>query len=49
MAEALDVAKRLASVGNAQFPYDMIWEAFAETQANPGPQQISDFLRRSDL
>jgi hypothetical protein len=24
----------------------MVWEAFAETQANPGPSQISDFLKR---
>src|SRR5439155_23291620 len=49
LAEALDVARRLASVGNAQFPYEIIWEAFAETQANPGPQQISDFLRRFEI
>lgn len=49
LAEALDVAKRLASAGNAQFPYELIWEAFAETRANPGPQQISDFLRRFEI
>lgn len=45
LAKATDAARRLASVG-AQLPYDIVWEAFAETQANPGPSQISDFLRR---
>lgn len=49
LAEALDVAKRLASVGNAHSAYEITWEAFAETQANPGPQQISDFLRRFEI
>jgi hypothetical protein len=48
LAEALDVAKRLASVGNAQ-PYELIWEAFAETRANPGPEQIGNFLKRFEI
>ena len=46
LAKALDAARRLASVGNLQPPYEILWEAFAETQANPGPEQISKFLKR---
>jgi hypothetical protein len=46
LARAADAARRLASVGGSQLPYEMVWEAFAETQANPGPSQISDFLKR---
>src|SRR5437660_6393375 len=36
LAKAADAARRLASVGAAQLPYEILWEAFAETQANPG-------------
>jgi hypothetical protein len=46
LAKALDTARRLASVGNPQPPYEILWEAFAETQANPGPDQISEYLKR---
>jgi hypothetical protein len=46
LAEAADVARRLASVGAAQLPYEILWEAFADTQANPGPEQVSSFLKR---
>ncbi|MFZ0885278.1 MAG: HEPN domain-containing protein [Candidatus Acidiferrales bacterium] len=46
LAKASDAARRLASVGNLQPPYEILWEAFAETQANPGPDQISAFLKR---
>ncbi len=40
-----DVAKRLHSVF-ASTNYQMVWEAFAETRSNPGPDVIGDFLRR---
>jgi hypothetical protein len=46
LAKASDAARRLASVGSAQLPYEILWEAFAETQANPGPNQIGTFLKR---
>ena len=46
LAKAADAARRLASVSGNQLPYEILWEAFAETQANPGPDQISEFLRR---
>jgi RiboL-PSP-HEPN len=49
LAKASDAARRLASVGNPQPPYEIVWEAFAETQANPGPEQISAFLKRFDI
>lgn len=49
LKEALEIAKRLASVGGPQLPYELIWEAFAETRANPGPEQIGDFLRRFEI
>lgn len=45
LAKATDAARRLASV-SSQAPYEMLWEAFAETQANPGPDEIRDFLKR---
>jgi hypothetical protein len=46
LARAADAARRLASVGSPLLPYEILWEAFAETQANPGPDQIRDFLKR---
>ena len=49
LAETLDIAKRIASVGTVQPPYELIWEAFAETRANPGPEQIGDYLRRFEI
>jgi hypothetical protein len=45
LATAHDVARRLASV-NGPPPYDLLWEAFAETRGNPGPDVIKDFLGR---
>jgi hypothetical protein len=49
LARAFDAARRLASVGKSELPYEIVWEAFAETQANPGPEQISDFLKRFNV
>jgi RiboL-PSP-HEPN len=49
LGKASDVARRLASVQNPQAPYEIIWEAFADTQANPGPDQIGTFLKRFDI
>jgi hypothetical protein len=46
LAKASDAARRLASVGSPQLPYELLWEAFAETQANPGSEQIGTFLKR---
>ena len=46
LAKAADAARRLASVGAAQLPYEILWEAFADTQANPGPDEISAYLKR---
>ena len=46
LAKATDAARRLASVGGFPLPYEILWEAFAETQANPGPSQIGEFLKR---
>lgn len=37
-----DIARRLASV--SAVPYDLLWEAFADTQANPGPRVVRDLL-----
>jgi hypothetical protein len=45
-AKAADAARRSASVGAAQLPYEILWEAFADTQANPGPDEISAYLKR---
>jgi hypothetical protein len=46
LAKAEDAARRLASVGSGQMPYEILWEAFAQTQANPGPAELSDYLKR---
>jgi len=46
LVKAADAARRLASVGAAQLPYEILWEAFADTQANPGPDEISAYLKR---
>lgn len=46
LAKAEDAARRLASVGSGQMPYEILWEAFAQTQANPGPGELSDYLKR---
>lgn len=49
LAEASDVARRLASPGASPSAYEILWEAFADTQANPGPDQIAQFLKRFDI
>lgn len=49
LAKAADAARRLASVGAVQLPYEILWEAFADTQANPGPEEIATFLKRFDI
>lgn len=46
LEKASDVARRLASVIANEPPYEILWEAFADTQANPGSREIGDFLRR---
>lgn len=37
-----DIARRLASVRG--IPYDLLWEAFADTQANPTPEVVRELL-----
>jgi hypothetical protein len=49
MTESAEVVRRLASVGVPQSPYELLWEAFADTKANPGPDAIGDFLRNFDV
>ena len=39
-----DIAARLASVTST--PYDLVWEAFADTYANPNSEVIANYLRR---
>jgi len=38
-----DIARRLASVGSV--PYELLWEAFADTQSNPTPDVIKELMR----
>jgi hypothetical protein len=45
LSTAHDVARRLAS-DNGPPPYELLWEAFAETKGNPGPDVIREFLAR---
>jgi hypothetical protein len=40
-----DIARRLASVA-ATSPYELVWEAFAETGGNANQQTIAEFLHR---
>lgn len=49
MTESAEVVRRLASVGTLQPSYELLWEAFADTHANPGPDAIGDFLRNFDV
>lgn len=44
-ASSQDISRRLHSVG-AGSPYEILWEAFADTRANPGPDVVKDFLER---
>lgn len=44
-ADALDVVQRLSSVHTGR-GYELVWEAFAETKGNPGPEVVKEFLDR---
>ena len=46
LTQASDAARRLASVSGSQMPYEILWEAFANTQANPGSKEIGSYLKR---
>jgi RiboL-PSP-HEPN len=46
LAQASDAARRLASVNGNVTPYELLWEAFANTQANPGSKEIGAYLKR---
>jgi len=41
LSTAGELARRLSSVGNQ--PYELVWEAFAETQGNPGRRSLRSF------
>jgi hypothetical protein len=43
MTHCEDLAARLASVSSAT-GYQLAWEAFADTRANPGPEVIKDII-----
>ncbi len=45
--EALDICRKLAS--SDLTGYHLVWEAFVDTQANPGPQTVKDLLSRLDV
>jgi hypothetical protein len=45
LSSANDISRRLASV-NGPPPYELLWEAFAETKGNPGADVVRDFLSR---
>ena len=44
-ASPADIARRLSSVALGG-PYELVWEAFAETAANPKAKVIAEFLKR---
>lgn len=46
LAQASDTASRLSSVSGPQMPYEIVWEAFANTQANPGSKELGTYLKR---
>jgi hypothetical protein len=39
-----DLARRLSSVCSPTAVYELVWEAFADTRGNPGPDVVRDFL-----
>lgn len=39
-----DIARRLHSIASP--PYELIWEAFAETSANPGSKSVGAFVKK---
>ncbi|WP_126935446.1 HEPN domain-containing protein [Corallococcus sp. AB018] len=44
-ASSADIARRLHSVSSPS-GYEIVWEAFADTKANPGVDVVRDFLLR---
>ena len=40
-----DIVARLHSASNAGGNYEIVWEAFADTQANPGPDVVKDIAQ----
>jgi hypothetical protein len=45
MCTTHDLARRLGSVVTS-VTYEIVWEAFADTKANPGPENIRCFMQR---
>lgn len=45
LADGTDIARRLHSV-NSLTPYELVWEAFADTESNPGPDVVGKYLSR---
>lgn len=45
MTKSEDLVRRLASV-SAGVPYELVWEGFADTRSNPGPDVVREFLGR---
>jgi hypothetical protein len=43
-----DMAQRLASVCGPA-PYSVVWEAFADTRSNPGPDTVRDLLKAFEI
>ncbi|WP_437782366.1 HEPN domain-containing protein [Sorangium sp. So ce1097] len=40
-----DIVARLHSASNAGAPYQIVWEAFADTHANPGPDVVQEIAQ----
>lgn len=48
MVRSEELVRRLASVSSGP-PYELIWEAFADTKSNPKPEVVREFLNRFGL
>lgn len=48
LVDSEELAHRIASVISGT-GYELVWEAFAETRTNPGPEMIREFLGRFDI
>jgi hypothetical protein len=48
-ATPADIVARLHSASNAAGSYQIVWEAFADTQANPGPDVVKEIAERLGL
>jgi hypothetical protein len=48
LIDSEEIARRIASVAVGS-PYELVWEAFADTRANPGPETLKQFLNRFDV